>query len=227
MLLIGGFQKLSLIDYPGKVAAVVFTQGCNFRCPFCHNRELVIPSEYGKLIPPEEIIRFLKERQGKLQGLVVTGGEPTIHPDLILFLQNIKALGYAIKLDTNGSRPDVLKEILSNKLVDFIALDIKAPLAKYSQIAGVEVDAGKIQESIQLVKDCGVEYLFRTTVAKPFFSMEDLEEISRLIQDARPYTIQEFTARKNVLDQRLLDKGHYSEVEIQELKSRWERSRLR
>ncbi len=222
MLLIGGFQKLSLIDYPGKVAAVVFTQGCNFRCPFCHNRELVIPSEFKPLIPEEEVTSFLAQRKDKLQGVVVTGGEPTIQPDLFPFLQKIKELGYAVKLDTNASHPEVIERLLAAQLVDFFAVDIKAPLEKYPELAGVAVDPQRVRRGIELVLHSGVDHMFRTTIVKPLFSSQDFEQIAALIKGARQYVLQEFVTRKTVLDPALLDKGQYSDREFNELKEKWD-----
>jgi len=222
MLLIGGLQKLSLIDYPGKVAAVVFTQGCNFRCPFCHNRELVIPSEFHAAIPEEEVTSFLLQRRDKIQGVVVTGGEPTIQPELIPFLKKVKGMGFCVKLDTNASRPDVIAGILQEKLVDFFAVDVKAPLERYADLAGVKVNAGDIQESFRRIIDSGVDHLFRTTVVKPLFVPEDFERISRQIAGARRYILQEFVVREKVLDPGLFDKGQYSEPEFLALRQRWE-----
>lgn len=133
---IGGLQKFSLLDYPGKISAVVFTQGCNFRCPYCHNPELVDPARYQECLPEEEIFSFLETRRGKLEAVTVTGGEPTLQKSLAPFLRRIKDMGFLVKLDTNGSRPDVLEELLRQKLIDYIAMDIKAPLEKYEAVTG-------------------------------------------------------------------------------------------
>lgn len=223
LFLIGGFQKLSLIDYPGKVASVVFTQGCNFRCPFCHNRELVIPSDFRTPIPEEEVISFLFKRQEKIQGVVVTGGEPTIQPDLLPFLRKIKDLGYLVKLDTNASRPQVISQLLTENLVDFFAVDIKASQEHYPELAGVEVSIPDIRQSVDLILKSGVEHMFRTTVIKPLFFSGDLEEIAKMIASARRYTLQQFVPRPSILDPSLLDKAHLSEQEFLELKQKWER----
>ena len=131
---IGGLLKFTLIDFPGRPAAVVFTQGCNFRCRYCHNPELVYPHMFAEPVAEEEIDAFLKRRQGTLEGIVVSGGEPTLHEDLPQFLAKLKGMGYATKLDTNGTRPEVLKQLIQGKLLDFIAMDLKAPLEKYSLI---------------------------------------------------------------------------------------------
>ena len=160
---IGGLIKFTLIDYPGRVAAVVFTQGCNFRCRYCHNPELVYPHLLQEPMPQEEVMSFLRRRQGTLEGMVVTGGEPTLQPDLLDFLAAVKSLGYFIKLDTNGAKPDVLQAVIEKKLVDYIAMDLKAPLEKYAVITGVSCDVRVLQRSMKLIQDSGLEYEFRTT----------------------------------------------------------------
>ncbi|MBR4355786.1 MAG: anaerobic ribonucleoside-triphosphate reductase activating protein, partial [Elusimicrobiaceae bacterium] len=136
----GGLIKFTLIDFPGRPAAVIFTQGCNFRCRYCHNPELVYPHLFTEPVPQEEIMSFLQRRQGTLEGVVVSGGEPTLHDDLPAFMASVKALGYALKLDTNGSRPDMIQELIDKKLVDYIAMDLKAPLEKYALITGVDTN---------------------------------------------------------------------------------------
>lgn len=197
---IGGLLKFSLIDFPGRIAAVIFTQGCNFRCPFCHNRELVIPSCFQPALPEEEITSFLLKRRGTLSGVVVTGGEPTLHSDLPEFLARVKALGYAVKLDTNGSRPGMLRQVLERGLADFIAMDIKAPLERYHELAGVEVERGDIEESIRLICASGVDHLFRTTVVRPLLSDDDLLRIRAALPQPPRHILQDFVPRDTVLD---------------------------
>ena len=148
---IGGFQKFSLLDYPGKMAAIIFTQGCNFRCGYCYNLSLMCPEHFNEPLDEKEILGFLELRKGKLEGVVVTGGEPTIQLGLDDFLSKIKAMGYAIKLDTNGNRPDVLARLIESKLVDFIAMDIKTSLDRYEQAVGVSLDTQNIKKSIDLI----------------------------------------------------------------------------
>lgn len=211
---IGGLQKTSLIDYPGRVAAVVFTQGCNFRCPFCHNAELVLPSCFREVIEEDSVIRFLTTRIDKLQGVVVTGGEPAIQEDLPDFLQKIKVMGYQVKLDTNGSRPAVLKHLIDQKLVDFIAMDVKGPLDRYDDIAGVKVNPRLIEESIDLVIQSGVEYLFRTTFPKPLLGEQDIPGLLALVQKADHFHLQPFVPQEKILDPSLLDKAHYGDEEF-------------
>ena len=196
---IGGFLKTSLIDYPGgMISAVIFTQGCNFRCPFCHNPELVIPEKFGPLIPEEEIFEFLKGRRGQLQGVVITGGEPTIHSGLKSFIERVKALGFAVKLDTNGSNPEVLEELLP--LLDYISMDIKAPLEKYSHLAGVRVDILNVQRSIRLIRKSNIEYEFRTTFVKPLLDVGDFKGIGKLVAGAKRFALQKFVHSKHISD---------------------------
>lgn len=192
-MIFGGLQELTLIDYPGKIAATVFTIGCNFRCYYCHNPELVLPEKIKntKTLSEEEILNFLKGRKGLLQGLCITGGEPTLENDLLDFIKQVKALNFLVKLDTNGSNPEVLKNLLENKLLDYIAMDIKAPLAKYAMVAGVEIDLNYIQESIKLVRQSGLEYEFRTTIA-PGLTAQDILDIVPLIEGADNYYLQVF-----------------------------------
>ena len=177
---IGGLLKFTLIDFPGRPAAVIFTQGCNFRCRYCHNPELVYPHMFTEPVAEEEIDAFLKRRQGTLEGVVVSGGEPTLFDDLPPFLRKLKSMGYAVKLDTNGTRPDMLKEIIDNKLVDFIAMDLKAPLEKYALITGVDFNMSIIQQSMDLIRSAGIGYEFRTTYDKEVLTDADIEAISHM-----------------------------------------------
>ncbi|HRZ39687.1 MAG TPA: anaerobic ribonucleoside-triphosphate reductase activating protein [Candidatus Omnitrophota bacterium] len=215
---IGGFQKVSLIDYPGKVAAVVFTQGCNLRCPFCHNTELVIPSCFQEPLSQEEITSFLMTRVGKLQGVVVTGGEPTIQEGLESFLRSLKTMGFSVKLDTNGTRPAVLRSLLGKNLLDFIAMDIKGPLHRYRDITGVSVDTGRILESIHLIRNCGIEFQFRTTIVKPLLTSDEINDAASLVsEDIDHYKLQPFVPQDRVLDPRLLDKAHYTDEDVERI----------
>jgi len=220
---IGGFQKFSLIDYPGKVSCVIFTQGCNFRCPFCHNRELVANSDFREPLPDGPIIDFLRERVGRLEGVAITGGEPTLQPDIVDFVRKIKGLGFAVKLDTNGSRPDVLAQLFEEGLIDYVAMDIKAPLEKYDQLCAVKVDTEKIKESIRLILESGLDHQFRTTMVKSFLKEEDLIDISTLIQNSPHYMLQEFSPTESILDRSLLDQGHFTSEEVEDMRVRWER----
>ncbi|MDP8266176.1 MAG: anaerobic ribonucleoside-triphosphate reductase activating protein [Candidatus Aceula meridiana] len=217
MLRIGGLQKFSLIDYPGKVAAVVFTQGCDFRCPFCQNVNLVLSEKFSDAIGEEAVLDFLKTRQGQLQGVVVTGGEPTIQKDLGVFLSKIKELGFLVKLDTNGNNPDAVKEFVDKKLIDYIAMDVKAPLKKYDESAGIAVDKKNILKSINLIMTSGLDYHFRTTVCKAFLSSEDIKNLLEIIKGAKRYDLQKFSYQSGILDSSLLDKPDYTADEFEQL----------
>ena len=208
-MIIGGLQKTSLLDFPEKIAAIVFTVGCNFRCGYCHNPELI--NGEAKI---EEVFEFLKTRQGKLDGVVITGGEPCLQKDLPEFIKQVKELGFAVKLDTNGSFPEMLEKVLPD--LDYVAMDIKAPLEKYSQIVNVDVDTSKILKSIEVLKNGEVDYEFRTTVVKSQLSFEDFEKIGQLIQGAPRYYLQRFEASK-ILDKSLENEKTYSTEEFERI----------
>jgi pyruvate formate lyase activating enzyme len=213
---IGYLQKTSLIEYPGKVCGIVFTQGCNFRCPYCHNPELVDPSLFKECLPQDEVLSFLAMRRGRLEAVTITGGEPTIHDDLLPFIQKVRELGYPVKLDTNGSNPGVLGQIIDGGLADFIAMDIKSPLAKYPETTGGACDVRKVESSIQAVMGSNVAYEFRTTIVNGLLSPDDIIEIGRLIRGASRYVLQRFTPSKH-LDPGYLKAGSFSEEELSEL----------
>lgn len=210
---IGGIQKTSLLDYPEKISAIVFTKGCNFRCGYCHNPELF--SQYSnQAINSSDFLKFLKSRQGKLDAVVITGGEPCLQKDLLEFILKIKELGFLVKLDTNGSFPDVLKKIIPH--IDYVAMDIKAPLEKYSKITGVNVNIENIKESIDLIMNSGIDYEFRTTVVKSQLSTDDFVKISETIKGAKKYYLQKFRAEK-VLDNDFKKEITYTEGEFAEI----------
>jgi pyruvate formate lyase activating enzyme len=213
---IGGFQKVSLIDYPGRISAVVFTQGCNFRCPFCHNPELVDPERFADLIPEKEILSFLEKRKGRLDAVVITGGEPTMQPELIPYILHLKAMGYLIKLDTNGTRPDLLVEMLDKKLLDYVAMDIKAPLERYGEVTKTNTDHDRIRRSISLIMGSGTDYEFRTTAIKSLLAPEDLEKIGKLIPGAKRFVLQKFVPTKT-LDRDFLGQPSYSDGELKRI----------
>ena len=213
---IGGLQKVSLRDYPGKISAIVFTRGCNFRCPYCHNPELVDPGLYQKCLPEEEFFSYLEIRKGKLEAVTITGGEPTIQNDLIPFIMRVKAMGRLIKIDTNGSKPEVLKELIRRNLVDYLAMDIKAPLEKYAAIARTPVNGIAIRQSIMLIMNSGIDYEFRTTVVKSQIKEADLLAIGRLIKNASLYSLQRYVPTKpldkNFLTETTLSQGEFGNV---------------
>lgn len=183
-MVIGGLQKTSLIDYPEKISAVIFTQGCNFKCHYCHNPEL-IQSTRKSTIDPSEVLNFLFKRKKQLDGVVITGGEPTIQSDLSQYLSEIKSMGYSIKLDTNGSNPDIIKKLADKKLVDYIAMDIKAPLKRYAGITQIKIDTNKIKDSISHILQSKINHEFRTTISKAFLKAEDILGIGKLLVSLR------------------------------------------
>ena len=187
---IGGLQKFSFIDYPGKTAAIIFTQGCNFKCSYCHNPQLVYPNLFQVSMPEEEIFAFLESRKNQLDAVVITGGEPTLQPDLIDFIKKVKDMGFLVKLDTNGSNPNILKEIINQKLVNFIAMDIKAPFDKYSSVCCVPVNIDNIKLSVELIKKSGIEFLFRTTFDKTKLFDTDIKTMTDFLNVADFYKIQ-------------------------------------
>ncbi|MDD3614220.1 MAG: anaerobic ribonucleoside-triphosphate reductase activating protein [Candidatus Pacebacteria bacterium] len=216
---IGGLQKTTLIDYPGKIACTVFLIGCNFRCPFCYSAELVLPEKIKDQprIDEKDFFRFLKERREYLQGVVVCGGEPTIHSDLPDFLAKIKKMGYFVKLDTNGTQPQVLKSLIDKKLVDYIAMDIKAPLDdRYDRATGVHVDITKIKASIELIKQGSIDYEFRTTVVPTLHSLEDILTIARQLAPAKRFYLQNFRPEKT-LDEKFLSIKPFAEEELEKI----------
>ncbi len=191
---------MTLVDFPERVATALFTIGCNFRCPFCHNPELVDPSRYGTPLDGKEILDRLCRRAGFVEGVVASGGEPTIQPGLIAFLLKLRQLGFLIKLDTNGSNPGTLSEILERRLVDYVAMDIKAPFDAYDRLAGISCDVAAIEESIALIIDAAPEYEFRTTVA-PTLDRASLLRIVDHLAGAKRYILQPFrVAGKGLLD---------------------------
>lgn len=214
---IAGLVRSSLIDYPGKVAAVVFTQGCNFRCGFCHNPDLInIQSKISnKQYDVKEIIDFLKTRVGKLDGVVITGGEPLIQPDIEDFIKKVKTLGFYVKLDTNGSSPVKLSQLITNKLIDYIAMDIKGPLAKYGQICSY-LNTKVIQQSVKIIMESGLPYEFRTTVLPSYHEIQDFVEVGKLIQNAKLYTVQGFRPQIT-LDPSLATAKSFDESQLEQI----------
>ena len=216
-MVIGGIQRFSLIDYPGKISAIIFTRGCNFRCPYCHNPELVDPNRYVDALEEKQLWEFLQRRQHKLDAVVITGGEPTLQEDLRPFLEKIRKMGFLIKLDTNGSNPGVLKNLLSENLLDYVAMDIKAPLEKYSEVARIPVAVENIEESIMLIRESHVSHEFRTTIAKNILSEEDVVSIAKMLRGEKLYFLQNCVPTK-VLDPHFLAEFvPYTREELQSL----------
>lgn len=194
-----GYQKTTLLDYPGHVAATVFTGGCNFRCPFCHNSDLVInPGSFNR-IDEEVIFTFLNKRKSILSGICITGGEPTLQPDLCDFIKKIRSFGYKVKLDTNGYRPQVISELLSKNVLDYIAMDVKAGRSNYSNVSGVpDLDINNINETISCIENSGIAYEFRTTIVKELHTEQDFYEIREMLSSKSPYYIQSFKDSGNI-----------------------------
>ncbi len=214
----GGFEKFTLIDYSTKVACMVYTIGCNFRCPYCHNPELVDETVEAR-IDEKEILDFLKGRIGMLDGIVITGGEPTMHgDDLLSFMREVKKLGFLVKLDSNGTNPVVLRQAIDEKIVDYIAMDIKSPFSKYTETVGRAVNVNNIKKSIEIIKESGIPYEFRTTIVKSMLSFLDIEEIGKEIKGANNYYLQKFIPTKTVNPQ-FLKKVTYSDEEFASLKN--------
>ncbi|MFC1789706.1 anaerobic ribonucleoside-triphosphate reductase activating protein [Patescibacteria group bacterium] len=197
---IGGLEKLTLIDYPGKLAATVFLTGCNFRCPWCYSSEIVLPEKIKKQpkISEKKLFKFLKERKNLIEGVVICGGEPTMSKDLPKFIKKIKKMRFFVKLDTNGSDPKMLKKLIDEKLVDYVAMDIKVPREKYTKIVGEKIDVEKIQESIDILKYGAVDYEFRTTVVPTIHQKEDILKMAKWISGAKKYYLQNFRPEKTI-----------------------------
>ena len=191
---IGGLQPVTLLDYPHKVAAIIFASGCNMRCPFCYNSNLVLPEQIklSQLLEPKPILDFLKRRKKYLEGVVITGGEPTLQPRLLPFCRSVKKLGYEIKLDTNGLRPEVLAKLLEAKSINYIAMDIKGPVTQYKKFCGVAIEGKKIRDSIKLVMESGLPYEFRSTLVKGLHTKEDVAKMARAIKGASLYYLQNY-----------------------------------
>jgi len=201
-MIIAGLQKLTLIDYPEKLACTVFLAGCNFRCPWCYNPELVLPEKIkdNSQITKKDFFDFLKYRINLLDGVVICGGEPTLNKDLPIFCKKIKKMGYAIKLDTNGSNPEMISNLIDEKLIDYIAMDIKAPKEKYKEATGAKIDIKQIQKSIDILKKGKVSYEFRSTMIPKLLGKEDIIEIARWIGPAKKYCLQNFQKERDTVN---------------------------
>ncbi len=199
---IHGLNKTTLLDYPEHVAATIFVGGCNFRCPFCHNGELAWMPSQQPVIAEEEVFDFLKKRKGILEGVCITGGEPTLQPDLEPFINEIRGMGYLVKLDTNGYRPEVLWHLLEEGLLDYVAMDIKSSQKEYSKVAGINLELSRIEESVAILKSSSIPYEFRTTLVKGLHTEPDIEEIGRWLQGCNAYYLQAYQYKENELTDR-------------------------
>lgn len=201
---IQGLQKLTLLDYPGKVACTVFIGGCNLRCPFCHNAALVTEKQGEPLMSPEELYAFLSKRQGILDGVCITGGEPLLYDDTFELIKKIRALGFAVKLDTNGCYPERLERLINEGLVDYVAMDIKNSPQKYAKTVGREnFDLSSVRKSVELLKNSGIDFEFRTTVVRGFHEVEDFEQIGKWLAGAKKYFLQGFVDSGNTIEKHL------------------------
>jgi pyruvate formate lyase activating enzyme len=196
-MIVKGIQKLTLIDYPGHIACTIFTFGCNFRCPFCYNRSLVI-DDSTPAIPMGEVFDFLSERREFLEGVVVCGGEPCIHSDLPDFIAKVKRMGFLVKLDTNGTNPSMLEDLIHKNLLDYVAMDIKAPWQKYEQVVKVRVKLKDIKQSFNLVVNSGIDHEVRTTVVPKIHTEKDVVRIAHQVRKAKRYFLQQFAPLKTL-----------------------------
>ena len=221
-MIIGGIQKISLIDYPGKLSCVLFVSGCNFKCPYCHNPQLVkSDSAYSDCLDEEAVYDFLESRKGLIDGVVISGGEPTLQKNLPFLCNKIKEMGYLVKLDTNGSKPGVIQALIDEDLVDYFAMDIKSDPLRYPSIIVKDYDPGRILSSIQTIMDSRTPYEFRTTCIKPIVDEGHIEEIAETIKGAELYVLQRFNRQNGVLNPQFFMKrgcGH-NEDELKKLRS--------
>lgn len=222
-MIIGGLQKLTLIDYPGEIAAVVFTQGCNFKCHFCYNPMLVVPNYTGSiqknhsLIKESDFFAFLKNRKNKLDAVVISGGEPTIHKDLPEFIKKIKKLGFKIKLDTNGTNPKMLKNIINNKLINYIAMDLKAPPEKYKKTTNSKNNLSNILESIKIIMTSNIDYEFRTTIVPKLLKHADIDKMGKTIKGAKNWYLQKFKPDTNLINKKFENQTTYNDDVLKQM----------
>ena len=207
-MVISGMQKLTLLDYPSKTSCLLFTQGCNFRCPFCHNSGLLAHDVESEKITEDEVFKYLQKRQGILDGVCISGGEPLLQPDIEKFVQKVKDMGFLIKLDTNGTCPKILKKLIDDKLIDYVAMDIKDDFISYEKAAGIQkVNIENIKESIKIIEGSNIDYEFRTTVVKEIHDYNHLEKICEYISPNAKYYIQNYQECDSVLNKGLTSFG--------------------
>lgn len=215
-----GLNKTTLLDYPEHVACTVFTGGCNFRCPFCHNADLVLPSQGPAPLTEEDFFAYLHKRKNMLEGVCITGGEPTLQSDLKDFIRKIRSVGYLVKLDTNGYRPEILASLLEEGLLDYVAMDIKSSRQGYAAAAGIsDLTLSKIEESVTLLKEGNIPYEFRTTVVKELHTKEDFEDIASWLAGCRAYYLQSYTDGNAILGHRLTPGCTFHACDPQEMRN--------
>ena len=212
---IGGLQKTSLLDYPGILSAIVWTTGCNLRCPFCYNKQLVL--EKTEIISEEIILSFLEKRRDVLEGLSISGGEPLLQEDIVDFSRKVKKLNYLIKIDTNGAFPERLKELIDKKLVDYVSMDVKAPKEKYNQLAGIKTNISKIEQSIDLIKNGAPDYEFKTTIVPGMLEKKDIIKIAKWLEGSKQFYLQQFKSDSPLISSKLNDAAPYSKEKLSEM----------
>lgn len=217
-MLIGGIQKLSLVDYPGKSSIALFTIGCNMRCGWCHNKELVDPQFFAPSLDEDQVLKFIKSRIGLVQSVTISGGECTLQPDLIDFVKKIKAMGFFVKIDSNGSNPQIISDLLTQNLIDFIAMDIKSTWQKYNLTAGAEMNHDRIKQSIKIIKNSKINFEFRTTIVKSLHQIDDFDKIGKMLtEDGRKiprFALQHFRPGKTI-DPKFATDDTFSEAEFE------------
>ena len=211
---IGGFQKTSLLDYPGEVCSIIWTVGCNFNCPFCYNIDLV--SGNVETISEDEVLSYLKKRKGLVDALSITGGEPLMHKDIDVFIKKVKKLGYLIKVDTNGCFPENLETLLDEGLVDYVSMDVKAPKKKYNSLSGVKTPVSKVNKSIKIIQQKASRYEFKTTFAPSLLTKEDIVEIAKWLKGSRLFYLQQFKSDVPVISSKLSEKQPYNSDYLKE-----------
>ena len=212
---IGGFQEISLLDYPGKVATIIWTTGCNFRCPFCYNPDMVL--DKTDHVPADGFFSFLKTRKGKLDAVSISGGEPLLQPDLSEFITRVKDLGFLVKIDTNGSFPRKLEELLDANLIDYVSMDVKSSKKNYSEITKISVNIDDIDRSIQIIKSNAPDYEFKTTVIPTYHTRQTILEIARWIHGAKRYFIQQFKSNTKLLSSEMITVKPYPLDELKRM----------
>ena len=211
---IGGFQKTSLLDYPDRISAIVWTVGCNFKCPFCYNKNLVDGNI--ELFNEDAVLSFLKKRKGLLDALSISGGEPFLQKDILDFTSKVKKLGYLVKIDTNGTFPEKLKELIDKKCVDYVSMDVKAPKDKYNTLAGVKTNIKKIEKSIEIIKKSAPGYEFKTTFVPDLLKKEDILKIAKWLEGAETYFLQQFKTNVPLVSSSLENKKPYPKEYLNE-----------
>ncbi len=220
-MFLASFEKFTLVDYPGKIATTVFTQGCNFRCPFCHNPELVFKYKSSlnskNNVIEKKFFQFLEARKGKIEAVCITGGEPSLQPDLLKFMSKVKNKGYLVKLDTNGTKPSIIQEAIEKQIVDYIAMDIKHTLNKYEQAVGIKTKLDNIIKSVKLIQNSKIDYEFRTTVVPGIHREEDFKEIADWLKGSKKYYLQEYREEK-ILDPNLSQKTFQKKIDLEKIR---------